>query len=505
MNIIELFEKLNINKGLTLQFSPEELIRIEKQVNVEKRINPEIDANVAANLIEALKKYPEEFHYITNNRILYNFFAKTSHFRDQFPKENSSIDNERVSAFISAFLEEELMLFFDQKLSKNNFDEMNYLLQFKACFPEDILFKLNKKAIGKVEFALSILSLSSSDLSKILYIKQRTFYDFLSHFSSIEMDEKLKMILNRIVDIYNVNKKSEFGGTTMISMSFYKAFDDDFEDTLKKNRDVVYSNQNSSTSSGDSWYSGLSWRTFAVILFILLRFGFFASKCSSDNNRSSNYDYNTTTNTNYEKVVYEANNEVLDSYFTNMKFKIDSFHVFLTDFNKDEIKQLTYNDSLLTGQNPFENLYKNQIVNTSKYPMLFKNTTKYDVILLENVLAYDSIKMPQQAHYIKAGETLKVDDSNKFNRVYNFYIGSGLASFQTNSKHLFIRNHSIIEPRFSKLLPETKQILADNYRFEGNVTIAQKNGKINITCEQVMQIKTPKDIKKEVPPKVIQK
>jgi hypothetical protein len=56
MNIIELFENLNIDKSSLLQITSEEIIRIEKHVNVEKKINPDIDVNVANNLIEKLPK-----------------------------------------------------------------------------------------------------------------------------------------------------------------------------------------------------------------------------------------------------------------------------------------------------------------------------------------------------------------------------------------------------------------------------------------------------------------
>lgn len=157
MNIIQLFEILQLDKDKSLQFTSDEIIRIEKQVNVEKRINPEIDVNVASNLIDALKNYPNEFQFISNNRVLYNFFAKADLPRDKFPKENSNISNENVRHFISLFLMEDINLFFDQKMTQNKFEEMELFLANKDYFPEDVLFKLGKKALGKVDFALSAL------------------------------------------------------------------------------------------------------------------------------------------------------------------------------------------------------------------------------------------------------------------------------------------------------------------------------------------------------------
>lgn len=84
MNIIELFKNLNIDKSSLLHITTEEIIRIEKHVNVEKKINPDIDVNDANNLIEALRNFPSEFQFITNTRVLYNFFTKKNFLRDAF-------------------------------------------------------------------------------------------------------------------------------------------------------------------------------------------------------------------------------------------------------------------------------------------------------------------------------------------------------------------------------------------------------------------------------------
>ncbi|MEC4003456.1 hypothetical protein OX283_002200 [Flavobacterium sp. SUN052] len=490
MNIIQLFEILQIDKDKTLQFTTDEIIRIEKQVNVEKKINPEIDVNVAANLIEALKNYPNEFHFISNNRILYNFFSKAELPRDKFQRQNIEVSTENVKHFISLFLMEDIDLFFDQKMAQNKFEDMHLFLDNKVYFPEDVLFKLNKKAFSKIDFALHSLSVVSADLSKILYIKQSSFYQFLSHFNSIEMDEKLKLLLNRIVDMYNINKKSEFAGTSMVSMYFYKAFDEDFAETLKKNRDVVYSNQSSSGSSGGSKYS---WKSMGIVLFILVRVLLFASRC--DSNSSNSYDYNSGSGSgsgsSYPSEIVVEDKVTIDPYYTEMAHKIDSFQVFLTDYNKNEIQYLKFKDTLKTGETPYENVYKNPPeVGGLEKPITFINKTKYDVVLLENPLAYDSIKMPGRTYFIRAGSSYKLRDvSDQLKRVFNFYVGNKLASFVTNSNHVFVKRNSMMEPRFTELAPNCKAILAVDYKFfDGNVSITEKNSEINITCDQVMQI-----------------
>ena len=101
MNILELFEKLNLEKGINPHFSPEEVIKIEKRINVEKKLNPEIDANVASNLVLALKNYPEEFNFLVADFQLYNFFANTRYPREEF--NGKKANPERIRYFISQF------------------------------------------------------------------------------------------------------------------------------------------------------------------------------------------------------------------------------------------------------------------------------------------------------------------------------------------------------------------------------------------------------------------
>lgn len=495
MNIIELFEKLSIDKSNISGLTQEEIIRIEKQVNVERRINPDIEVNVATNLIDALKNHPNEFQFVVNTRILYNFFAKKSYFRDSFPKDNIEINYEDVRHFIGLYLVDELMLFFDKKLIDNSFEEMNDYLEYKNYFPEDLLYKIAKKAEGKLDFALSKLYAKEQNYAPILYIKQENFYHFLSHFSTLELDEKVKSLLNVIVDIYNVSKSSDFAGTTMVSMSSYAAFDDDLEETLASNKKVVLDNKAGRYEKEEKSKSGFSWKTFAVVLFILIRVAFFANKCSSDDRGSSDYD-----NVNYDNYETPSGvgEQVLDRYYVEAQPKIDTFQMFLVDYNKYKLRNVTYNDSIKTGQNPFETFYKQQFVSTSDNFMKFENKTNYDVILMENAVAFDTINTAKQAYFIKAKQTFKLDLTSNYNRSFYFYVGKRLGSFHNENEKLYVRLGSIVEPRFTELAKNSKELLRETFRFTNDVQIIEKNGVISINSDNKSENeKSFKEIAKE--------
>ena len=124
MNIIELFEELKIDKNNILLFSAEDIIRVEKQINVERRINPEIDSKTSENLILALKEYKEELLFVLSNRILFNFLTHNNLAKNHFLNYNLNVSEEKMKRFIGLFLADDLISFFSLKLSKTSPDAL---------------------------------------------------------------------------------------------------------------------------------------------------------------------------------------------------------------------------------------------------------------------------------------------------------------------------------------------------------------------------------------------
>ncbi|KAF2510159.1 hypothetical protein EYY60_11655 [Flavobacterium zhairuonense] len=279
MNIIELFEELKIDKNNVLLFSPEDIIRTEKQVNVEKRINPDIDVNVANNLILALKEYRQELYFIVSNRVLYNLFSKKNYSRNNFPAPQREYDAEKIQSFIYQFLNDDLVLFFDQNLSQNKFDYISDIFDFKDCFPEDALFQLNKKLSGKVDSILVNLNQSlSPNMLAIPYVEYRSFYVLLSYFSSIEIDNKIRSLVNIVSARYNANKQSDFYSTCISAMQGYVAYDPDLTRILVGNREAVLANTSDRSSSSSS--DGISGKTIFFIILAALKILSLFAHCS---------------------------------------------------------------------------------------------------------------------------------------------------------------------------------------------------------------------------------
>ena len=103
MNIIQLFSLLDLKRDEILKFDSEDYIRIEKKINFEKKINPEIDSRTSENLILALKEYKEELLFVLSNRILFNFLNQSNFSKNNFSDYDLTDSDEKIKHFISLF------------------------------------------------------------------------------------------------------------------------------------------------------------------------------------------------------------------------------------------------------------------------------------------------------------------------------------------------------------------------------------------------------------------
>lgn len=282
MNIIELYENSGIYRENLKEFTFDDVVKVQKQFDVERSKNPNVNLALQQNLISAINEFPNELMFISNNRILYNFFAKTNYSRNRFSSDNHvSVGVETVKSFIQSFLSEEIDSFFDKKIEENRFDEIDDFLAVKEYLPQGSLDKLKEKLLQKCDFVLQKLEENPTEIQvmSINFIKHRSFYDLLTHFSSVAIDEKVKLIYAKITStLVSYNIKAEFLNPMMIAMGNYKAIDVDFATTIKFNKDQTIANTQKTSSSSSS---GLSIGGMIAIAIIIIRLILLMVRCSN--------------------------------------------------------------------------------------------------------------------------------------------------------------------------------------------------------------------------------
>ncbi len=473
MNIITLLESISLDQSKIGTFTTAELTQINDELVAQQTANPAIEDSDISQLLKALKNYSEPLQVVLNDRILINFFANKNYSRKDFTDKFAYIEPEKVQSFVELFLAEELKVFYNQNFDANKYDEIALLTEAKKYFPDSLIFMLKQHSLDKLDDAILALKPPYGNFSKILYVKDSSFFTFLNCIKDSEIEAKVASFFYSIKDFYHQDNTSELANKAFSALSKYSPIASDFSEKINNYKDIAELNYEAHIPTRRNLTS-----VYVVVgLFVFIRIAVFFHT-----HNFNNYDNNEVT---YDEAPqYNTAPRKLDRYYTNMKYVIDSFQTFLTNYKETEIRQMTRESSLKTGENPFQTFYQNPPTSDSNHFITVTNKTGYDMVLLENTVLYDSIKMPKSAHFIKAGEELEINfNSNYTETIFNMYIGKKWATFQTNSQHLFIRNHSIVEYRFSELLPTSKEILKTDYNFINDAVISFSKGGLEIDSQ----------------------
>jgi hypothetical protein len=272
MNIIELFENAGIYTENLRHFTTEDTVKVKKQFEFERTQNPNIEANLADNLILATNEFSRELLFISRNRILYNFFAKKNYSRNRFNSDVLvSVTREEVQLFIEKFLSKDLEVFYDHNLAQNRFDTIDDLLIVKEYLPQSSLNSLSQKVTAKLDSIISIIDANpslSNGTDKIEFLKYRSFYVLISHFRSEEIDERIRQIYDKVRSLIVVASiRNEFLDPMISAMSNYKAVDYKllkiFTDH-KERVDALIEKNAAKESSGMS-----TWSVIAIIVVVI--------------------------------------------------------------------------------------------------------------------------------------------------------------------------------------------------------------------------------------------
>ncbi len=466
MNIIEIASLLSVDTTQIGSFTKADFAEMESRLEIERQNHPNLTDESISIFLMALKKQPKPFQAVMNNRALFNFFAQKNYSKKQFQAETEDQDAVVIKAFVQTFLANSLHPFVFDKIQANDFQEIALLMEAHDLLPDSISERIFFYAKEKLDLANKTLKPPFGDFSKILFIKDANFYTFLNGLKNQELEEKFKTFFNTVMNLYIADKTSELAKRTFTAMKNYEALDEQLSKNIGTLKESAEINYKPFAVNRRKYY----WIYAVVGLFILIRVSFFISDISEMNNQYDDYE-------NYDDYETQSEPRKLDRYYTDMKFKIDSFRIFLSEYNKDQIKRLTKISDIKTGENPFETFYENQPTGESGNNIRIQNSSDYDMLLLENAVLYDSIKIPRTAHFIKAGDFLYINfNSEEAKTIFNVYLGKKLATFQTESNHLFVRGGSVVEYRFSELAPRAEAILAEDHIFETDVKLKYKNG-----------------------------
>lgn len=478
MNILELLKKLDIDSSRFSELTPEEIIRIEKQINIEKRLNPDLDNNTVVNLINAIKNDAKSLGFVYHHPFFRKLFlnenlANISH----IPDENV-VEEADVKHFLNQYLIDDLTRYFEEKYSANSFQNILELLKYQSFLPEEFLLSVKRKIYLRIDYAILNLKELKYDAQKnVDYISYKSFFDVLSKINSSETDSKVSDLLSVVVDLYNDRKTNAFIKNALVAITNYEAIDSELAEVLKSNRQVAlntYSNKGKS-SSGDIPIGQIIW-----VILIIVKIIFWTAKCSNSN--SSSY----TKSNSYEHVI-KSNEDVRKSLFKENYRKEKAFKDYLTVY--DTLIPIQNIDTLKTGDNPFQRSNSGRIESASikKDSLWIENNTSFDFILLNYKSLGIDIYLYEKAIYIKAGDKLKIaNNSEHLKNLISFYFGKKPAIFRSNTySNDYLRDDNLPQIRFAELPKNMETYIEFSASFDHKLILEEEDGYLNIVSDKI--------------------
>jgi hypothetical protein len=483
MNAISLLISLELDTTDFSTLSKDALIRIEKQMQLERKLNPDIPTGLVAQTLQMIINHPQELHFFLSHGYFRDLFAGTFNTVSK-PKQN--VSDSELRYFLTQFFEQELLEYAQQMLIQERFFTLTVLMKYKEWLPETVIFEIEKKLSIKIDFATyQIHEKGSQHFDNINYIRKKDFYDLLSKLSSLEMDQKVTMLLNITVDKYNPNTANSVLRITLLAMTNYVAYDDTLQNVLNDNRRRLGGWTTSSTSSSDNPKSiGLGKIILYIWLaFILVRFIVFIA--SSSNSKSPEIRMQEN------KELNELNKVFYDQYQKKIQNNKYQFMQYLVMYDSVKPKSIVYNDSLRSRMQVFTSAFSQPNTRGSdlELDIEISNQTSYDIIILMNLYIPNRQNMPKENALIKAGDVVKIKEFPINIFAVQFYIGKKLASFESKNQHDYFQAYTQKpEWRFLELYPHSQTTISQMFYIQGSLNFTEKEGKIILNGKGLQKI-----------------
>lgn len=215
---------IGIGRTELADVSGESLIRIEKKLIAEQKLNNSISKNDVETVLRVFKDYPDVLKEISRYDCFYGILtgydAESIDTLVRYPPEQAS----RIKLVVSTYFTDELTDYINVNLSQNNWNNIRVLLHYRIFFNTDILKTLTTRLEAKVEFGIATIETgrpTTELLKKLDYLRDKDFY-----FTLGEVDKRYFLkVLVKMIDLVKQNQgwapKSRFFSEAKQAIRWY--------------------------------------------------------------------------------------------------------------------------------------------------------------------------------------------------------------------------------------------------------------------------------------------
>ncbi|WP_430408370.1 hypothetical protein [Kordia sp.] len=433
-------------------FTEKDLIRIEKLLKVEQKVNPDFKATTINVFLNSLKEHPEGVRFLFANpnlkHLLTRSFAKM---QKNVTVQLEGFDAQEIVSFISKYLTEDFTDSINYYFNKEIYQPVTKMLLYKDVIPDEVINLIRRKTDGKIDFLTNKLDKIINDSP----IYKDSFFALTEKLNDEGVNEKVKYFRSLSIK-YSLNIATTRGPGIVV---FFKILGNGLHWLSTKPKNIE-----------EKIERKLALEDFRFISYFLIGFAVLII---------SAIIYNISSSAEKDRNKEQAKKVE----FTK------SMRGFLTEFDPAQARNIKYVDSLFeSGDNPFPLEYIKGGENDSflARKKQFINQTEYDIIVLSNdVFAKEIYDKTPYRFLVKSGDTIAKNCIS----LNHFYIGKKLALFNSNEQYIPKRYNAYdVAPRFLELYKDARHIISLQFESRGNIVFTQKDGKIYITSDKSLYV-----------------
>ncbi|PTX61678.1 hypothetical protein C8N46_104322 [Kordia periserrulae] len=436
----ELFPDLDLQNA-----SSKDIIRVEKLLKVEQKLNPDFKATSIQVFLDSLKQEPDGVRFLFKNENLMHLLTRSfSKMKKEVTVNMEGFERDTIYKFMSEFLKEDVNESVYYYFNKEIYEPVTNLLEYREILPDETLELIRKRTEGKIDF---LLNTADKLIHKSSPYKD-SFFTLTEKLDDDEVTEKVDLF-RYLLTKYSLGVIQDRG-----IVVFFK--------TISKG---LYWLGNTPKNIEEKIERKLVLKDFWLMIGIL---SVIFVLCLS-------------------AIIYSSYNKAEEQKQRENKAKVEftkSLKGFLTEFDPTKATNIQYVDTLLkSGDNPFpkEALKvtngREHLLQTNQ----FSNQTEYDIIILSYDDFVDSFEITPYRFLVKANDTV----SAKNFRVHHLYVGKKLACFNSDEKYIPPRySKRKMAPRFLEPYKNSKEIISLRIETRGNLTFTQEGEDILIHSDQ---------------------
>jgi hypothetical protein len=241
VSLLQQIEKLGIPIADLAVLTEQDIIRIEKKLKADVRLDDSVNLNDVIKIVDSLRRDK------TNIATLYHNDFKA--LRDILKSESEFIfyDKLRIKPlefradfipFLNTDFEDELKTYINRCLKEDHYYALHSFLFYSTVFSAELLQMISLKFEQKLDYLIETMRLGSEYMEeKIEPAMNPFFYRCLNRLDRIQFEDDISTLLNST--IAHVQYQNSYV-RILFALGAFKAIGDDLKDALVGNRKIAY-------------------------------------------------------------------------------------------------------------------------------------------------------------------------------------------------------------------------------------------------------------------------